>query len=235
MAEISFTEEGHIYRRGDGTIIPSATTILQNIFPPRFPYPPHAATRGRNGHRATQLSDEEDLDEEGLDPLTAGYLAGWKKFRQETGFVPTAIEKIVYNSVYGYAGTLDRTGTFPNHGTEIPDAKETQRSKPAVVDIKTGASVFWHPLQTAAYALCLDAPHDRYCVYLKDDGTYSMASHRNRKDAQVFLAAVTIYKIRKENGYEYRDSPGDHAGLRGDSPRSHNLCRGGTAGGHYRQ
>ena len=202
MAEIYFTEEGHMYRRGDGAIIPSATTILQGIFPPRFPYPPSAATRGKLGHRATQLYDEDDLDEVGLDPLTARYLAGWKKFRRETGFVPTAIEKIVYSEIYGYAGTLDRIGTFPNHATVNRDAGGTHRSKPAVVDIKTGSFVFWHPLQTAAYALCLDVPHDRYCVYLKSDGTYSMESHGNRKDGQVFLAAATIYKVRKENGYE---------------------------------
>jgi hypothetical protein len=201
MAEIFFTEKGHMYRRGDGTIIPSATTILQGIFPPRFPYPPSAAMRGIRGHRATQFFDEDDLDEEGLDPLVAGYLAGWKKFRRETGFVPTAIEKKVYNELYGYAGTLDRTGTFPNHVAENQDGGNTSRSRPAVVDIKTGGFVFWHPLQTAAYALCLEEPHDRYCVYLKHDGTYSMESHRDRKDAQVFLAAVTIYKIRKENGY----------------------------------
>jgi hypothetical protein len=190
MAEIFFTEEGHIYRRGDGTIVPSATTILQDIFPPLFPYPPHAAIRGTHGHLATQYHDEDVLDEEGLDPALVGYLEGWKRFRAETGFVPTAIEKKVYNEPYGYAGTLDRLGTLPN------------KTRPALVDIKTGAPIFWHPLQTAAYALCLEEPHDRYCVYLKDNGTYRMEAHTNRKDTQIFLATVTVYKIKKENGYE---------------------------------
>ena len=184
MPEIVFNNEGHIYTV-DGKIIPSVTTIIKDcgLIDTTW-FTEGATTRGTYVHQATELLDRDDLDEASLDPVLIPYVDAYRRFKQETGFVIDDIEKRVHNATYGYAGTLDRTGTFIGDKTK------------SIIDIKTGQPAKWHGVQLAAYALCYQEPHNRYGVYLSNTGSYRLERYKNRQDTQVFLACLTVYKFR---------------------------------------
>ena len=182
--KISLSED-HKYTV-DGKGFPGVTTIIGDVYG-RYPYPEGAAERGHHVHLATQLYDEDDLDEGTLDPLVAGYLEGWKLFREEMAFTPTQIEMLVHNSTYGYCGTLDRIGTM--------------QGKLYLLDIKSGVKEWWHGLQVAAYGLCLapDTIYKRACVYLTKEGKYHLQYYIDRKDYNDWLCTLRVYQIKKEN------------------------------------
>lgn len=182
--QISLSKD-HIYTVGD-KVYPGVTTIIHDVYP-SYPYPEGAAERGHHVHLATQLFDEDDLDNSSLDPIVAGYLEGWKLFREEMAFVPTQIEMFVHNEVYGYCGTLDRIGTM--------------QGKLYLIDIKSGAKVFWHRIQTAAYALCLppDTVFKRASVYLSAEGKYKIDYYTNKQDYNDWLSTFRVWQIKKEN------------------------------------
>lgn len=189
MPEIVFQEEGHIYTV-DGTDTPSVTTIIKacGLIDTTW-FNDTATTRGKYVHKATELLDQDDLDEASLDPVIAPYVDAYKRFKDETGFCINDIEKIVYNASYGYIGTLDRTGRFPNDKIN------------SIIDIKTGQPAKWHGVQLAAYALCFGSEiFNRYGLYLHDTGTYRLERFKDRQDANVWLACLTLYKWREKNG-----------------------------------
>lgn len=172
----------------DGKVYPGVTTIIGDVYG-RFPYPEGSAERGHHVHLATQLFDENDLDESSLDEVVNGYLEGYKLFVTEMDFNPKQIELKVYNQVYGYCGTLDRLGVFRD-----------RPNKKVLIDIKSGSPEWWHPIQTMAYAACLDdGPYDRYALYLKPDGKYKLVPHTRRADLQDWLCTVRVWQIRREN------------------------------------
>ena len=180
--------KNHVYTDETGKVYPGVTTVIGDVYG-RYPYPEGSAERGHHVHLATELFDEDDLDETTLDSVVAGYLDGWKRFREEMDFVPTQIEMIVHNTAYGYCGKLDRLGKF----RDKPNRK-------IMLDIKSGAKEWWHPLQTMAYVTCLDdGPYDRYALYLTADGKYKLVPHTRRADLQDWLCTVRIYQIKKEN------------------------------------
>ena len=115
MPEIVFQREGHIYTV-DGKEVTSVTTIIKDcgLIDTTW-FNDTATTRGTYVHQATELLDKDDLDEASLDPALVPYVDAYKRFKDETGFCINDIEKIVYNSTYGYIGTLDRMGRFPSH------------------------------------------------------------------------------------------------------------------------
>ena len=189
MPEIVFQEEGHIYTV-DGKSIPSVTTILKacGLIDTTW-FTEGATTRGTYVHQATELLDRDDLDESSLDPVLTPYVDAYRRFKQETGFVIDDIEKRVHNATYGYAGTLDRTGTFIGDKTK------------SIIDIKTGQPAKWHGVQLAAYALCFGSEVlNRYGLYLSNTGSYKLERFKDRQDANIWLACLTLYKWREKNG-----------------------------------
>lgn len=141
--------------------------------------------RGQAVHAATALDDLGDLDEMSVDSYAAPYLAAWRRFRAETGFVPTAVEQRVYHKLYRYAGTLDREGVL---------GKED-----VLLDLKTGVPSAMTGPQTAAYLAARGGKRKRYAVYLQRDGRYHLVAHNDPNDLAVFLAALTIFNWRARN------------------------------------
>lgn len=177
----------HIYSDETGKVFPGVTTIIGDVYR-RYPYPEGPAERGHHVHLAAQLFDEGDLDESSLDPVVAGYLEGYKQFIDEMDFNVQQIELMVYNQVYGYCGTLDRIGIFRD------------KNRKALIDIKSGHQEWWHPIQTMAYAACLDdGPYDRYALYLSVGEKYKLIPHTRRQDLQDWLSTLRVYQIKKEN------------------------------------
>jgi len=117
-APVEFIADGHIYTDapvdGFGRSYPSVTTILkaEGFIDTRF-YDDWSRDRGSMIHLATAYDDAGELDEENLDPVILPYLAAWRRFRKESGFIPEQIEPPMMSNTYRYAGTPDRIGELP--------------------------------------------------------------------------------------------------------------------------
>ena len=188
MNALTFDPETHTYRKGE-TVLPSVTQILKDVglIDTTF-FAPEYAERGTRVHEATVFWDETGMDDDTLPEEWAGYLSAWKKFREETGFVPSHIEQ-AFCSDQGYAGTVDRIG-------------KTHKINPLLLDIKTGPSQPWHRLQLAAYALLvkreLNIPiWDMWGVHLRKDGIYAVESYKSIEHSADWLAVLRVYHIKQ--------------------------------------
>ena len=158
----------------DGVRVPSVTEALGLVGLYDFSHVPaerleYARARGQEVHEWLALEDEGFVDlpallgDESPEEIL-GYVQAYLRFKTESGFIPERIEHVVVNETYRYAGALDRTGEL--------NGKRVLLELKAVAQVGPAAS-----LQTKAYALCLDDPHDRYALQLKPDGTYRLHSY----------------------------------------------------------
>lgn len=182
-------DEHHIYRV-NGVEVPSVTQILSGVGIIANPfYSDYGADRGTKVHRATELYDRDNLDEDSLDPVLRPYVESWARFRAEKDFVPSLIEKRLYAQTYGFCGTVDRVGKF--NGVET------------VVEIKSGSPEPWHKIQLGGYRLLLNLNSikcvSRISVYLSDHG-YKVVLHTNAHDDSLFLSALAVYNFKKNGG-----------------------------------
>ena len=119
MSVLEFQESTHTYTL-DGVRVPSVTQILKPMYS-FYGVPDEVlqakAELGTNVHRACELLDNDDLDEDSeeglaaLEPI-AGYLAGYKKFKADKKPVVIANEQRLYHPLHKYAGTIDRRLAF---------------------------------------------------------------------------------------------------------------------------
>lgn len=178
---LTFDTATHVYRSGDGRIVPSVTQVLESAGlsgrPPGVSDKAwnYACERGTRVHQWCRYGCE---DGETVPDEVAGYYAGWQKFLTDTNFVAMHWETIASDATYWYAGTIDIGGLFPR--------------VVAMLDIKTSEPQPWHALQTAAYQRCLLAPGKRFALYLKENATYKLVEHTNRRDFDVFAAALLL-------------------------------------------
>lgn len=150
----------------DGVRVPSVTEALGLVGLYDFSHVPqgrleYARARGQDVHDWLALEDEGFVDDDEPPQEILGYVQAYLRFKAESGFEPVLVEHVVVNPIYSYAGALDRTGYLSDH-LALLDFKAVAKIGPAT------------SLQTKAYALCLDEPHDRYALQLKPDGTYRL-------------------------------------------------------------
>lgn len=209
MKKLTFDAEAHRYFI-DGQPRGSVTQIMQSAGLIDYSGMSEqvrkaALERGRVVHSITELHDQGELDPESVDSRLVGYYDAYKKFLDETGFKPTAIEHQGYNlEVHGvltegsYCGTLDRlmAGRFPGS------------LRVYLVDLKTGKAMWWVRVQTAAYAAFFPNPriYERQPLELHQDGTYKMPTPYSgaewRNDFNIFLSAFNIYSAKQIYGKE---------------------------------
>jgi hypothetical protein len=140
-------------------------------------------------HKACELDDLKQLDEESLDPALAPYLAAWRKFSRDYDVQWSGIEERVYHPQLRYAGTLDRRGLVR------ADPRRDYRV-PAIVDIKSGTTLFpssarsWPP--TTARSTEGSVTTKRLAVQLKPDATYVAKWHDDPTDFAVFCSLLTL-------------------------------------------
>ena len=136
--------------------------------------------RGTAVHRATELLDLGTLDESTVDPEhVLGRLNAYKAFLEDVHPIILDVEQLVRNPRWKYCGKLDRRLKI--------------RGREGILDIKCGAEEKWHRLQTMGYRLCFRRRMARWCLYLKDDGTYKLREHDNPSDHGAFLGALAIH------------------------------------------
>jgi len=106
-----FDEEHHIFTlETTGERLPSVTQVLakEGLSPDYSRVDPWYALRGKYAHKATQLHDNNTLDESTIDPEIMPYLEAYKQFRLEWGKEIIESETRLYHPIYRYAGILDR-------------------------------------------------------------------------------------------------------------------------------
>jgi hypothetical protein len=187
---LTLDKETHVYTLGDRRM-PSVTEILKGagLVDDQW-FTDAGRWRGSAVHSACWYDDQNDLDEDGLDDRLKPYLAAYRKFKAETGFVPTAIEEPLHHALLGYAGTPDRIGELSGGRLCLPD-------------LKSGASSRVTRYQTAAYAGCLPSPRKyvRMEVRLKDNGKYTLQIFEPKDfehDFRKFQSMIDVFLLRKE-------------------------------------
>jgi len=176
---IHLDPETHTYLC-DGVVYPSVTQILQDEgFIDATWFTEYARDRGTLVHRITHWYDTGELDMESVDPALGGYLEGWIRFREESGFDPQIIERPLASHTHRFAGTPDRIGVL-NGDLAIPD-------------IKSGAVQAWTGLQLAGYEILYGQRVNRFGVQLTEDGKYKLIPFTDRNDRGVFMAALSTW------------------------------------------
>lgn len=107
-----FNADKHIFTiESTGERIPSITQVLkaEGLSPDYSGVDPWYALRGTYTHKATQLHDNDNLEENTIDPEIAPYLAAYRKFRSEWSREIIGIECQLWSPTYKYAGIIDRT------------------------------------------------------------------------------------------------------------------------------
>ena len=185
QSDVQFDDATHTYTV-DGVVVPSVTQVLTaaGMVDSRW-FNQDARDRGRTVTVAIELHSKGELVT--VPGGYEGYVEAWVKFLADTGFVPRHVEKPVFNDIYGYAGTPDVEG-------HVPGAKRR-----LIVDVKTGCDAPHYPIQTAGYGMIYARTHDRWCVFLEKNGTYSIRQHTNPHDYDVFIAALKIVHWQREH------------------------------------
>jgi len=138
-----------------------------------------AGERGKAVHEWTHVYDLTGERPPDMNPCR-GYVDGWARFRDETGFTPELIEEPLASNALRFVGTLDRAGTM-------------QQGERWVFDLKAVAEVaWWTGLQLAGYELLLSNPHQRAAVQLFPEGRYKLVAFPDREDTHDFLAALRV-------------------------------------------
>lgn len=197
MGNLTFQEDLHEYRL-DGVTIPSVTQVLQvtglsdvSKIPAAVLY--RASLFGKAVHKAIELYTKGTLDIESLDPNLIPYLNGWKAFVDDFGYVSKGREHRFYHQTYRYAGTIDQIGEITK-GRHIGEA---------IGDIKSGCPAPSHKYQlNGGYKLAVKA--NTFILYLnpefKPKGYKVIFSTNSKQEQSVFLSALTIYNVRKQEG-----------------------------------
>lgn len=198
MPVLQFDAPSHAYTL-DGVRVPSVTQVLKPLYD--FNGIPvnvlnAKAALGTRIHRACELLDNDDLDEDSeagrkaLEPV-AGYLDAYKAFKRDKRLVILANEKLLFHPVHRYAGQIDRSYAMDGDVWDV-DLKSTVSMSPIVA------------LQTAAYTAMLQAhgrtqPARRGALQLKPDGTYRLHEFADPSDFAVFLSLLTVQRFKERH------------------------------------
>jgi hypothetical protein len=173
--------------------LPHVTQILREIgLVDATWFTDHMRERGTALHRACELHDKGDLDNDSIDPEIEDSLKKYRRFIDDFPSMEIlAIEKeVIYPGLY--QGRLDRQVRI--NGTE------------GILDIKGQASKV-DPLQLAGYALTFRRSMARWNLYLRAGSNYKLVrqdkniADRVRDDA-VWMSCVRIANWRRANGYK---------------------------------
>lgn len=192
MSVLHFDEASHTYTV-DGVVVPSVTQILAPLNDLSFIKPDalqYKRDLGTAVHKATELHDLGELDEDSVADVVRPYLDAWIRLRRETKLEILGMEKRVYHPAHRYCGTYDRLVKFDG--------------RRCMWDLKTGAMYPSYGPQTAAYKNAEEKEsgkriEGRHTIELRDDGTYRIHEMKDPDDWAVFLSCLTLYNFRNKH------------------------------------
>lgn len=167
-----------------GRRVPGVTSVLtaEGFIDSRW-FTEESRHRGTYVHAACQFMLEDDLAWSEIEPAYLPWIESFAKWRDAVRPEVIALETMVRNPVYGYAGT--------------PDWVLLINGDRWLIDGKTGAVAPWVGLQTAAYAECLDFPVRRAALKLRADGEQGMVVPlTHEQDWHDFLCALGCYQAK---------------------------------------
>lgn len=196
---LTLTPSGDAYVL-DGARLPRVTTVIAPLVD--WASVPSdvlelARERGVAVHKACELFDLDDLDEDSVAPAVRPYLYAWIKFRRDTGFSPRLVEQRLHHPLHRYAGTFDVAGIFP----------DTPPGTLVLIDRKATAAIHVAVrVQTAAYAELLRAVNPglqsirRFSIQLRKDGTYRLsAEYRDPDDWKIFVSLLNVARFKEKH------------------------------------
>lgn len=195
---LSFDKASHTYRYA-GVRVPSVTQVLAliNDYSKVAPAVLEIARQeGEDMHAMAELDFQDNLDEAALPEWLVPRLAALRRFVEETGFQPLAVEERMYHPIYQYAGTADLIGRLPRYprGPIV-----------ACIDLKRSfAAKRSLGLQTAGYAAMWNLTHPRepvrrrFGLRLLATGNYDLFPCDRKDDFASFLSCVTVFRIREQ-------------------------------------
>lgn len=146
-------------------------------------------------HKMIELYCKGTLDFESLDPLLKPYLDCWKNFVEDYGYTAKVVEFQGFSETYRFGFTMDQLGQIAN--SKIPGN--------ALVDIKTGHPYPSHKYQMGGYTIAAGKEYRNIILlYLnpeyKPRGYKVVFATNNKREQGVFLSALSLYNVRKEEG-----------------------------------
>jgi len=186
---LDFDKELHLYSR-EGIPVPSVSAILgfMGLVPNKRFFKKSDALRGTYVHSITEIMDSGELDWDDLDPLLRPYAEAYKSFQETESFFWTLTEKILFNEILWYGGTVDRTGVLNNADITL--------------DIKTGKGSLTPAMgiQTAAYDMALhDEKTERWILYLRPTGKYKLYQCEDPEDYAAFSHGAWLYNWSRKH------------------------------------
>jgi len=190
---VALDEATHTYTL-NGVVTPGVSDVLVagGVIDKSF-YTENKRSFGSKVHKASQFLDEGDIALAELHPKIALYLNDWEIVKDEHKIEMLAIEKPIGSAIWRVCGKPDRLA--------LVDGEK------AILDIKTGESEAWHPLQMAGYEAILGPGWRRIAVHLKGDSRPRLREYKDKADVNIFLSALAVlqwrmahqnYKIVKE-------------------------------------
>jgi len=173
---VEFDPVAHEYRKG-GVVVPSVTQVIARAGLCDFSFVDediriHSMKRGESVHWMLQLEDEGALNYRTVPKGMRGYRQAYKTWKRQSGFSVLWVERR-FISEFGFAGTIDRAGSFPATTMYMTGTS-------AVLDFKTGDVPDWVRYQLCAYSLAVDPRPAiartirRIALSLRPDGTYKV-------------------------------------------------------------
>lgn len=169
---------------------PRVTQVISSVLRPnRWMVDEWYLARGRILHTALEYLDCGELDDTTIDPEISGRVQSYLKFKSDTGFTPTLIEKRFHHPAHKYTGKIDRLGELDG--------------RVILVDIKSGLFDPADQIQAGAYwGLLLTEnihPYKVFDLYLSTEKYKLLEVPTPRIHFNTFLAALTVYRWRKEH------------------------------------
>ncbi len=213
-ADVRFDRPAHRYFLGDDEI-PAVGRILRQagLVDPSY-FSEEVAQRGRYVADAVNLLNHDNLNRDSIDPEIAGYVEAFERLRDEEELEILEAERIVFDPLLWYAGTLDLTF--------LKRIRPSRRVLYGVLELKTGVRAAWHALQVEPYRRALEPPTQRqswrpFLGYLQKDGSHSglVPVKAWTENWRTFQEALDLFAWRVRHGdrtaYEDRREP-DHVG-----------------------
>lgn len=188
--KLTFDENKHQYSV-NGLVLPSVTQIMKPLTQELYANIDHktlnaAASRGKSVHYATELYDTFGVEE--IEEENKGYLAAYKKFKQDYSVKILEVEKQLFHPFLYYAGTLDRIVEI-NGKRVLLDIKTTEKVHKNLVEIQVSA------YQEMALKNGIEV--DSLAVLkLNADGTYQFIYLNNNIDMFMYLYKIHMFKKR---------------------------------------
>lgn len=202
LARIHFDAEAHRYSL-DGRILPSVTQVL-DVLGAYDGVPESMLKRarriGQDVHTAIELIEEGTLDDASVEADTWEFVTQYSMWRARTRPVVLACEGMVFDDVFGFAGTIDLYAMIDG--------------APWLLDIKTPAQAqrTW-PLQLWAYLeaarrngirardgqiTTIDPATRLGVLRLRPDGAAMIPVDSTAGVGPIFISALNVLRWRKE-------------------------------------